>query len=69
MGTEELWEMINRAEDNDIPVDILFVPDYSDIIVEAQVGDEWFENENLEEELERFMDNSDYREANAYYYG
>lgn len=69
MGTEELWEMINRAEDNDIPVDIVFMHDYNEIIVEAQIGDEWIENEDLEEELERFADNNDYLEANAYYYG
>ena len=69
MGTEELWKLIYKAEDHYKEVDYQRHPVADDILVEAFDGETWHENTKLDEELDRWYDNNDEREAKAYYYG
>ena len=69
MNTEELWAMITKAEEDGYEIDYYEHPDARDILVEAFDGQNWYENEELDIELDDYYDRTDAQEFKAYHYG
>ena len=68
MNTEQLWNMITKAEEEGHEVDYYEHPEVPDILVEAFDGFNWYENTELDIELDASYDSTDEKEYKAYYY-